>query len=90
MEDKDHEENWFQLTDASKVAGYTLTYADPNNIFTTAPRFDGGEIRGTLKTATPPFKGTASVDLKVMLKTGTDGSVLQEYTRTLYIILNQK
>lgn len=90
VEDKDHEENWFQLTDASKVAGYTLTYADPNNIFTTAPRFDGGEIRGTLKTATPPFKGSASVDLKVMLKTGTDGSVLQEYNRTLYIILNQK
>lgn len=89
-EDEGKPENWFELTDKTKVQDFTITYHDPDNIFTTAPHFEGGEIRGTLKTATPPFKGTASVDLKVMLKTGTDGSVLQEYTRTLYIILNQK
>ena len=92
-EDETKPENWFELTDKTKVQDFTITYHDPDKIFTTAPHFEGGEIVGTLKTPKPeelPFKGTASVDLKVMLKTGTDGSVLQEYNRTLYIILNQK
>lgn len=92
-EDEGKPENWFELTDKTKVQDFTITYHDPDKIFTTAPHFEGGEIVGTLKTPKPeelPFKGTASVDLKVMLKTGTDGSVLQEYNRTLYIILNQK
>lgn len=85
-EDETKPENWFELTDKTKVQDFTITYHDPDNIFTTAPHFEGGEIVGTLKTPKPeelPFKGTASVDLKVMLKTGTDGSVLQEYNRTL-------
>lgn len=90
-EDEEKPENWFELTDKTKVQDFTITYHDPDNIFTTAPHFEGGEIVGTLATDKPAgFKGTASVDLKVMLKTGTDGSILQEYTRTLYIILNQK
>lgn len=92
-EDETKPENWFELTDKTKVQDFTITYHDPDKIFTTAPHFEGGEIVATLKTPAPeelPFKGTASVDLKVMLKTGTDGSVLQEYNRTLYIILNQK
>lgn len=92
-EDEGKPENWFELTDKTKVQDFTITYHDPDKIFTTAPHFEGGQIVATLKTPKPeelPFKGTASVDLKVMLKTGTDGSVLQEYTRTLYIILDQK
>lgn len=90
-EDEKKPENWFELTDKTKVQDFTITYHDPDNIFTTTPHFEGGEIRGTLATDKPAgFKGTASVDLKVLLKTGTDGSVLQEYTRTLYIILDQK
>lgn len=82
FEDKDRPENWFELTDNSKVAGYTLALTDNANIFSTEPYFAAGEILGTLNGT----KGMASLRLNVSLRTANQ-EVIQEYTRTIYIIV---
>lgn len=82
-EDHMNTEKWFELTDATRVDSHTLTVSDPDKIFSTPPYFSsGGEIFGTLNGE----HGTASVRLTVYLKTDTP-DVLQEYNRTLYIIV---
>lgn len=84
FEDSNDEEKWFELTDATKVDGFSLTVSDPNTIFSVQPSFSAGEILGTLNGS----EGTASVRLSVRLKTEKP-EVIQEYNRTIYIIVKK-
>lgn len=84
FEDRNEKEKWFELTDATKVDGFSLTVSDPNTIFSVQPSFSAGEIRGTLNGS----EGTASVRLSVRLKT-ENSKVIQEYNRTIYIIVKK-
>lgn len=84
FEDSNDKEKWFELTDATKVDGFSLTVSDPNTIFSVQPSFSAGEILGTLNGS----EGTASVRLSVRLKTEKP-EVIQEYNRTIYIIVKK-
>ena len=84
IEDSNDKEKWFELTDATKVDGFSLTVSDPNTIFSVQPSFSAGEILGTLNGS----EGTASVRLSVRLKTEKP-EVIQEYNRTIYIIVKK-
>lgn len=84
FEDSNDKEKWFELTDATKVDGFSLTVSDPNTIFSAQPALSVGEILGTLNGS----EGTASVRLSVCLKTEKP-EVIQEYNRTIYIIVKK-
>ena len=81
-EDRDAPAKWFDLNDRTKVSSYTVTVADPQDIFSEQPAFSAsGELLGTLN----GHSGTASVRLTVNLLTGAEG-VAQVYNRTIYVI----
>ena len=66
-----------------------ITVSDPDGLFESelggiAPHIDTttGELLGKLSTAT----GTASIDVKIKVKTSSDPVVYRDYTRRIYII----
>lgn len=78
--------NWdydFTIVDGVKTYN-NIVVSDPSNIFSTSPHIDTttGELLGKLSTAT----GTASIDVKIKVKTSSDPVVYRDYTRRIYII----
>lgn len=78
--------NWdydFTIVDGVKTYN-NIVVSDPSNIFSTLPHIDSttGELLGKLSTAT----GTASIDVKIKVKTSSDPVVYRDYTRRIYII----